>query len=80
MVKVTPDHDYNEPGLSATDFLYRVMRNQTVPLSQRVEAATYLLRLPPPPTPVVTIKIEGGMPEPADPDLLARYPVLRLVQ
>jgi hypothetical protein len=75
------DNDYNEPGISATDFLYRVMRNQTVPISQRVEAANYLLRLPPPPTPVVTIKIEGGMPsEPVDADLLARYPVLRLVQ
>jgi hypothetical protein len=80
MVKVERDHDYNEPGLSATDFLYRVMRDQTVPLNFRVDAANHLLRLPPPPAPVVTIKIEGGMPEPADPDLLARYPLLRLVQ
>jgi hypothetical protein len=57
------------------------MHDRAVPISQRVDAATYLLRLPQPPPAVVTIKIEGGLPaEPVDADLLAQYPVLRLVQ
>jgi hypothetical protein len=76
------DHEYNEPGLSATEFLTRVMHDQTVSLTLRAEAANHLLRLQPPPrpAPVVTVKIEGGMrAEPTDPDLLAQYPLLRLV-
>jgi hypothetical protein len=93
MVKVEQDHAYNDPDLSATDFLRAVMHDRTVPLCLRKDAAAYLLRLPEPPPAVVTIKIAGGMPgqlpgeakpaEPADADtadLLAQYPVLRLVQ
>jgi hypothetical protein len=81
MVKVVREHEYNDPNISATDFLTKVMHDRTVPLSQRVDAATYLLKLPEPPPAVVTIKIEGGVPkEPADADLLAQYPVLQLVQ
>jgi hypothetical protein len=81
--QASPDHAYNEPDLSATEFLTRVMHDRTVSLTLRAEAANHLLRLQPPPrpAPVVTVRIEGGMSaEPADPDLLARYPALRLIQ
>jgi hypothetical protein len=77
------DHAYNEPNLSGTEFLTRVMHDTTVPLFQRVEAANHLLRLQPPPrpAPVITLKIEGGLrTEPVDPDLLHQYPMLRLIQ
>jgi hypothetical protein len=80
MVKVVRDHEYNDPNISATDFLTAVMRDRTVILNLRVDAANHLMRLPQPPPAVVTIKIEGGMPaEPVDADLLEQYPVLRLV-
>jgi hypothetical protein len=93
MVKVEQDHAYNDPDLSATEFLTRVMHDRTVPLCLRKDAAAYLLRLPEPQPAVGTIKIEGGLSgrlpgeaKPAEPvdadtaDLLAQYPVLRLVQ
>jgi hypothetical protein len=79
----TADLDYNEPDLSAREFLLRMMRNRTVPLSLRVDAANHLMRLGEPPSPVVTIKIQGGVPDPVDADtadLLAQHPMLRLVQ
>jgi hypothetical protein len=79
----SPDHAYNAPNLSGTEFLRALYQDRTVPLSLRIEAANHLLRLEPPPrpAPVVTVRIEGGVPaEPMDPDLLARYPVLKLVQ
>jgi hypothetical protein len=74
MAKIVRDHDYNDPNISATDFLTKVMHDRTVPLNLRVDAATYLLKLPEPPPSVVTIKIEGGVPE------LTPEPKLRLVQ
>jgi hypothetical protein len=81
MVKVVRDHEYNDPNISATDFLTAMMHDRTVPLALRVDAANHLMRLPQPPPAVVTVRIQGGVPkEPVDPDLLAQHPMLRLVQ
>jgi hypothetical protein len=65
--RIVRDHDYNDPNISATDFLTAVMRDRAVPLSQRVDAATYLMRLPEPPPAVVTLRIEGGVPVEPEP-------------
>jgi hypothetical protein len=81
MAKITPDRAYNEPGIGATEFIRAVMHDTTVPLLLRIDAANHLLRLPEPPPAVITIKIQGGVPEePVDNDILERYPMLRLVQ
>jgi hypothetical protein len=75
-MKVVRDHAYNDPHISATEFLTRVMHDRTVPLNLRKDAASHLLRVPEPPPAVVTLKIEGGVPEPLEPQP-AR---LRLIQ
>jgi hypothetical protein len=74
MVKIVRDHEYNDPNISATDFIKAVMHDPTVPLSLRTEAASHLLKIPEPPPAVVTLKIEGGVPVEPEP------PKLRLIQ
>ena len=39
------EHAYNEPGLTSKEFLYAVMRDPTLPLGQRMDAAVKLLPL-----------------------------------
>jgi hypothetical protein len=85
VANIVRDHAYNEPNLSATEFLTRVMHDPTLSLTLRAEAANHLLRLQPParPAPVVTVRIQGGVPTINDEDtadLLAQHPMLRLVQ
>jgi hypothetical protein len=38
-------HIYNDPDLSATEFLFTVMRDRSVPIEDRVDAASWLLML-----------------------------------
>ena len=55
------DHEYDDPELSAVDFLLCVMRDQSLPLPVRVDAADKLLPLYQKPQPIQTIKITGGL-------------------
>ncbi len=62
-------HPCDAPGIEPRDFLYSVMRDQTMPISTRIDAAEKLLRIygaepPLPPWSGVTIKIGGIPPEP----------------
>jgi hypothetical protein len=58
-----PEHPYNDPRLSPKGFLMAVMRDRTVLLSHRIQAATYLMPLTEHPLrcvrePEYTVKIE----------------------
>src|SRR5215813_1452502 len=59
-------HACDDPHLSATEFLYSVMRDSTQPIRDRIKAASKLLALEPhgPPRPSLTIVIQPSQ----DPD------------
>ena len=40
---MTAEHQYDDPVLSSKEFLYAVMRDPTLPLEQRMDAAVKLL-------------------------------------
>jgi hypothetical protein len=67
MVKITKDHDYNDPNISPKDFMLAVMRDPSVPLSLRMDAANnvapYEHAMAPHIQPQVhlTLRIEGGL-------------------
>jgi hypothetical protein len=52
---------YNGQGLSPVQFLFAVMRDQSLPIRQRVSAASKLMRICPdgPPKPTILVKIYG---------------------
>ena len=66
------DHAYDDPSLSPVDFLLCVMRDVTLPLAVRVDAADKLLPLYQKPQPIQTIKITGGMGDLTHEELVAR--------
>src|SRR5262245_9741424 len=59
-------HAYDAPGLSGKEFLYAVMRDPTLPITQRIKAADKLMAIEPnrPPRPSLTIVIGAA----EDPD------------
>jgi hypothetical protein len=38
-------HAYNDPDQSATEFLFTVMRDKSIPIEDRIDAASWLLML-----------------------------------
>jgi hypothetical protein len=63
-------HEYDDPELSAVDFLLCIMRDVTLELHIRVAAAEKLLPVYRPPPQVVHIKITGGLGELSHEELL----------
>jgi hypothetical protein len=61
MTSTSTAHPYDDPELSAVDFLLAVMRDVTLPLVVRVAAAERLLPIYRPPPEVLNIKITGGL-------------------
>src|SRR5262245_60342477 len=61
-----PAHACDAPGLSGKEFLYAVMRDPTLPITQRIKAAGKLMAIEPngPPRPSLTIVIGAA----EDPD------------
>jgi hypothetical protein len=64
----TPEHEYDNPAIRPLAFLLAVMRDRTLPIGTRIEAATMALPLvsSPPPTSHV------------HPDLVLKVPPLTL--
>src|SRR5262245_202837 len=54
-----PRHPCDDPNISGTEFLYAVMRDRSLPLTQRINAAAKIMRLYPDEsfTPSLTIRI-----------------------
>jgi hypothetical protein len=59
----TVSHEYDDPSLDAVDFLLAVMRDVTLPLAIRMDAANKLLPVYRPPPQILHIKITGGLGE-----------------
>ena len=74
MTSSSTAHQYDNPELSAVDFLLCVMRDVELSLAVRVDAAAKLLPLYQK-TQTITIRIEGGMPN-LTPDDVAAYAAL----
>jgi hypothetical protein len=64
-------HEYDDPSLSAVDFLLAVMRDQTLPLAVRADAANKLLSIYRPPPQTLNIRITGGLGELTHEELVA---------
>jgi hypothetical protein len=43
-----PDHPYNNPNLTGTEFLLNVMHDPCAPVASRIDAAAKLLKILPP--------------------------------
>ena len=61
MTSSSTAHQYDNPELSAVDFLLAVMRDRSLSIPVRVDAAAKLLPLYQK-TQTITIRIEGGLP------------------
>ena len=58
---MTCEHQYDDPSLSAVDFLLCIMRDVTLSLAIRMDAAHKLLPLYRDPPQTLHIKITGGL-------------------
>jgi hypothetical protein len=55
--------DFNDPNIDALGFLFAVMHDRRLPMVVRMDAATKLLPFHrDPPSEVLTIRINGGVP------------------
>ena len=54
-------HEYDDPSLSAVDFLLAVMHDQTLSLAIRMDAADKLLPIYRDPPQTLNIRITGGL-------------------
>jgi hypothetical protein len=54
-------HEYDDPSLDAVGFLLAVMRDTTLSLAIRMDAANKLLPVYRPPPQILHIKITGGL-------------------
>ena len=68
---MTSAKSYDDPSLSAVDFLLCVMRDTELSLAIRMDAADKLLPLYQKPQPVQTIKITGGLQDLTHAELVA---------
>ena len=75
MTSLTPHtsaaHEYDNPELSSVDFLLAVMRDVTLSLAIRMDAAAKLLPIYREPPQTLTIKIVGGLGELTHKELVA---------
>jgi hypothetical protein len=54
-------HEYDDPSLDAVGFLLAVMRDTTLSLAIRMDAANKLLPIYRPPPQILNIRITGGL-------------------
>jgi hypothetical protein len=61
--KLPDQHQYNDQSIGSVDFLLAIMRDHTMPLAIRVDAAAKLLPIYQPPPQTLCIRITGGLPK-----------------
>jgi hypothetical protein len=71
MTSSTTAHEYDDPAIGGMDFLLAVMRDVSVPLAIRIQAAAALLPVYRAPPQVLTIRITGGLGELTHEELVA---------
>lgn len=69
----------NDPHIRAKDFLYACMRDRSLPLTKRIEAAGHLMAIEPdgPPQPTLLMQIHGMGEHPLVPPSVAICPCMR---